>query len=171
VHPAVRTQRPPGIPPKAMTIHFANDDVIVGWWECILISIWRRDQVPDYARLRGEAGELLAKECPTGPLALLTVVQERANLPDGPTRNALARLRLSPSHQRVVACAGIAEGAPLRVAGARAVSISLDQIVPPPFPTRMFGNRVDGVLWLVDALARAGTYVQGTDLLAAIALK
>jgi hypothetical protein len=95
---------------------------------------------------------------------------ERAGLPDEPTRQALARLRVMPSHQRVVACAGIAEGPPLRVAGARAVSISLDQIVPPPFPTRMFGDRVDAVLWLRDALAKAGgAPFRGPELLAALA--
>jgi hypothetical protein len=151
-----------------MTIHFANRNVVVGWWECVLISIWRGDQVPEYARLRGVAGELLAKQRP-GPLALLTVVLDGASLPNEATRDALARLRLTPSHQRVVACAGVAEGAPIRVAGARSVSISLDQIVPPPFPTKMFGNRADAVLWLIDALFQAGEKsLRGRDLLAAI---
>jgi hypothetical protein len=155
--------------PPAMHVHFANDDVVVGWWGCVLISIWRRDQWPEYARLRGEAGELLARQH-SGPLLLLTLVLERAGLPDEPTRQALARLRVMPSHQRVVACAGIAEGPPLRVAGARAVSISLDQIVPPPFPTRMFGDRVDAVLWLRDALGKAGgAPFRGPELLAALA--
>jgi hypothetical protein len=157
-------------PTRRMTIHFVNDDVIIGWWECVLISIWKRDQRPEYARHRGEAGELLAKHR-AGPLALLTVVLESAGLPDGPTREALANLRLTRSHkQRVVACAGVAEGAPIRVAGARAVSISLDQLVPPPFPTKMFGSRIDAVLWLTELLARAGEKrIHGHDLLAAIA--
>jgi hypothetical protein len=163
VRPTLATRAP------RMTIHHANADVVIGWWECVLISIWRRDQGPEYARMRGIAGELLAKQRP-GPLALLTVVLESAGLPDDPTRIALAKLRLTPSHQHVVACAGVAEGGPLRVAGARAVSISLDQIVPPPFPTRMFGDRADAVLWLMEALTRAGvTALNGRDLMAAIA--
>jgi hypothetical protein len=162
-----RTVPPPSSSAR-MTIHFANADVVVGWWEAVLISVWRRQQIPEYARLRGEAGEILAKSRP-GPLGLLTVVLDTASLPNESTREALARLRVTPSHQRVVACAGIAEGSPIRVAAARAVSISLDQLVPPPFPTKMFGTRVDAVLWLIESLGRAGTLLQGSALMNAIA--
>jgi hypothetical protein len=152
-----------------MTVTFANDAVVVGWWQSVLISVWKRDQHPEYAQRRGEAAEVLAQSRP-GPLLLLTVVTLEASLPDEPTRDALAKLRLALSHQRVVACAGIAEGPPIRVAGARAVSISLDQRVVAPFPTRMFAQRIDAVVWLREAFVRAGGEpFRGRDLLAAIA--
>ena len=148
--------------------HFANDDVFIAVWKCVLVSIWKREHRPAYAVSRRSAGEALAAQAP-GPLALFTLVLETGILPDDASREALARVRLAPCFRRVVACAGVAEGPPLHAAALRAVSIDLDQRVPPPFPTRMFGTRADAVLWVVERLAQAGEKsIQGNDLVNAI---
>jgi hypothetical protein len=150
-------------------IHYANNDLVVATWRCVLISIWKRHHIPEYAAARGLAGDILARNS-RGPLALFTLVLDTATLPDDPTRDALARVRLQQCFRRVVACAGVAEGEPLRAAALRAVSIDLDQRAPPPFPTRMFNSRVDSIVWITDSLARAGERsVRGQDLLSAIA--
>jgi hypothetical protein len=158
-----------GAGPEARVVtHFTNHDMILATWECVLLSIWRHDQRPAYAAARGSAGDALAQSRP-GPLALFTLVLETGTLPDDPTRAALARVRLQPCFKRVVACAGVAEGAPLRIAALRSVSIDLDQRAPPPFPTRMFDSRVDAAVWIIDRLWQAGEKsIRGTDLLAVI---
>jgi len=150
--------------PAGVEVHFANEELFIGSWGCVQINVWRGPQRLAYARPRGDSAELLAAGR-AGPIAQLTIVLQNAALPDEPTREALAKLRSHRASSRVVACAGLAEGAPLRKAALRAVSIDLDQRVPPPFPTRMFDNRVDAVLWLVAALERAGESVDGRALL------
>jgi hypothetical protein len=152
-----------------MAVHFRNDELLIGTWDCFLINIWRGNHRPSYAEERGKAGWILARTSP-GPLALFTLVLDTASLPDDPTRDALAHARLEPCFERVVACAGVAEGDPLRAAALRAVSIDLDQRAPPPFPTKMFGDRSDAVLWMLDRLTAAGKPgIRGRALLSVIA--
>ncbi|HEY2516158.1 MAG TPA: hypothetical protein VGI39_35045 [Polyangiaceae bacterium] len=163
----VAPQTSPRVSP--VVTHFANDDVVVCTWKAVLISIWKRDHRVTYAQARGAAGEVLARNN-AGPLALFTLVLETGLLPDEPTRDALAKVRLAPCFQRVVACAGIAEGDPLRAAALRSVSIDLDQRARPPFPTRMFGSRLDAAEWVVDRLKRAGdTSIRANEFLGVIA--
>jgi hypothetical protein len=154
--------------PAGVEVHFANDALFIGTWECVQINVWCGPQRLAYARPRGECTALLAS-ARGGPIALLTIVRENAGLPDEAAREALAQLRTMQAASRVVACAGLADGPPLRQAAARAVSIDLDQRVPPPFPTRMFGKRLDAVLWVVEALRAAGASVDGRVLLGVVA--
>src|SRR5438477_8801633 len=82
-------------------VYFENDDLFVGWWECVLLNIWKGDQNPEYAKVRDRAGAILSR-ARSGPLALFTMVQDGCGLPDDTTRHALAHVRLAPQFQRVV---------------------------------------------------------------------
>jgi len=119
-------------------IRASTHDYVFATWREIFLTVWC-----DKTTVEGvqEGRRIFAEHLKANPsgVLVLTIVDERAPMPDGEARDALGELLKSGAKQTKKS-AVVFEGAGFRAAAVRSVVTGITVFSRPPFPHKIFGT-------------------------------
>lgn len=125
-------------------------DHCMATWGGVFICIWRHETTAEGVRALSDRFSDFARTHPAG-VALLTIVEPNAPVPEGHVRDALAGF-MRRSATALKTSAVVHEGTGFRAAAVRGVVTGLTLLARQPFPHRIFATVPEGCRWLAGTL-------------------
>jgi serine/threonine-protein kinase len=146
--------------PRVLTL---DDDHLTAVWGPVFLTVWKKVTRPDYARSIQFAVRDLAHSVPNERVACLTIIEEKAELPNAESRTAVANIfRFNLEH--IVCSANVMEGEGFRAAAVRGVVTGIALVARQPFPNHVFSSVSQAARWIAQAFAKEGDHVTASRL-------
>jgi len=125
---------------------FADDDVAIGHVGPIVAHFWYRHvTVAAIQKLEG----VIAERAVEGPLAVLTVVQPTATVPDQPAR-AMTTAYLEAVAEHLAVSALVVEGPAMQSAAFRGLHAGYTMLAGRGYPSDVFDSVSGAAAWIVE---------------------
>jgi hypothetical protein len=135
-----------------------DKDMALGASTDLFVTIWRARTTLDGVEILDSQLTEFASERPK-ELALLTIIEAGAKMPDPGTREPLARVLNSVAEQVLIS--GVAfEGEGFLAASIRSVVVGLTLIARQPFPHRTFKDVEEASRWIESERASIGKHFE-----------
>ena len=145
----------------------ADQDHCCGIWRNILIYVWRKTTRPEVVdEHRRYVENHVAKG--RGPLAIVCIIEDKTEVPDGPTRDKLAGV-LQAMGPLGTCGAMVYEGTGFRGAAVRSVVSVLNALARQPFPYKSFAHIEAAAPWLATIHNDGKGPVTAADLIGVVA--
>jgi hypothetical protein len=154
-------------PPRDVTVRYCDADLALGASNDLYFVLWRCRTTVEGVQTLG-ANLLDFAKNRSKELALVTIIEQRAKMPDLGTREPLARVLRSVSGQVLVS--GVAfEGDGFLAASIRSVVIGLTLIARQPYPHRTFASVEEVSFWFESERKRIGKHFDSGETQAVVA--
>ena len=125
---------------RSVTLEKTADHLLATWGDVLLV-VWHDRTTLEGVQASVRVYEDLAAEYPSG-VFLLTVVEEKAQVPDAAVRKALSRL-LARGAGRTRKSALVYEGSGFNASIVRSITTGLARLAGVPYPHKVFATVAD----------------------------
>lgn len=123
---------------------------VMAFYERIYIAIWSGAPTTESVVILTEGLRTLLKRCPQG-VALLTIIEPDAPMPDSPARKAIAA-SMADYQYSIRAAASVYEGTGFAAAAVRSILTGMGLFIHQPFPMKIFATVDEATGWMVPFL-------------------
>jgi hypothetical protein len=148
-------------------VFHCDRDVAVGAAKDVFIVMWRDRTTIDGATAVSQALHEFC-QCRLRELAVVTIVEAAAKMPDPGTRQPLAQLLRSASNHVLISTL-VFEGDGFLAASVRGVAVGLSLLARQPYPHRVFKDVREAAVWFEFERWRIGKHFQADEVMSGVA--
>ncbi len=143
-----------------MNVLSSRDNYALGVYGNVLSVVSRGVTDLPYVAAIVAAGQKMKQTQPKTQFGLFTLVEEQAGMPDGATREAMAKMLVALAPQ-FVCSALVMEGGGMRTSIIRSIASGVTLLAKQPYPHKIFAELTQGTSWIMSHLKADGFDGQG----------